>query len=650
LITLFTLILNLFFLTSGINTDSLLTLLNEVDDSSKIKIYLELSWNNRSGEPNAALLYSEKAKEISEELGDKSNVCKSLNFQGVIYRNIGNYSLALSKHKEALALSEEIKDPVQIAYSKNNLGGIYLFLGDYSIAGEYFLDALKIFESIKDDRGIGYCTYNLGKLHQRQGNFNKAIRFYKRAFEYRVKENDKLGSTASLKRIAEIYFENQKFAESLEYYNRIENIYRELKDKKGIAASLAGIGGIYCEQGNFQKAREYKLKALEIELEIDNKEGIIDNYIKLGFINAKEKNFTEALKSVNTALDLAKEIDLKIKVNESYEMLSEIYMRKKDYKNALYFFKKHILVKDSLFTTETAQQIAETEIKYNTEKRERENESLKEDIEQQLLIRHFSIAILILLILFELVLFIRYRQNKKLNAKLKDLNETKNRFFYILAHDLKNPFHSLQANTQLLLDESSSLSDEEIFTLIKQINSSSSRLLALTENLLDWSRVKTGTIDISPEDIDIHELILKNLELFTQISNSKNITLETKTKKGLYCNCDKYTIETVIRNLLDNAIKFSQEKSKVIVTCEKLDDLIKINVIDEGVGIDSSDLEKLFRIDIHFSTSGTKNEQGTGLGLILIKDFIEMNHGTIQVSSEIGKGSTFSFTLPQSHQ
>ncbi len=649
MITLFTFILNLFFLTSGINTDSLLTVLNEADDSKKIEIYLELSWYNRSGDPGAALLYSERAQKIAEESGDQSNVCKSINYQGVIYRNIGNYSLALSRHREALTLSEKIKDPVQIAYSKNNLGGIYLFLGDYSIAGEYFLDALKIFESIHDERGIGYCTYNLGKLHQRQENFNKAIRFYKRAYEYRVKENDKLGSTASLKRIAEIYFEKQKYAESLEYYNRIEKIYRELNDKKGIAASLAGIGGIYCEQGKFKKAKEYKLKALVIELEIDNKEGIIDNYIKLGFINAKEKNFAIALKSVNTALDLAKEIDLKIKINESYEMLSEIYLLKKDYKNSLFYFKKHINVKDSLFTTETAQQIAETEIKYNIEKRERENVSLKEDIEQQLIIRRFSIAILILLILFEIVLFIRYRQNKKLNAKLKDLNETKNRFFYILAHDLKNPFNSLQANTQLLLDESSSLNDEEIFTLIKQINSSSSRLLALTENLLDWSRVKTGTTNFSPENIDVHELIMRNLELFTPISKSKNITLQTETDKGLYCYCDKYMVETVIRNLLDNAIKFSYEKSKVIVTSEKLDDLIKINIIDEGMGINSSDLDKLFRIDIHFSTSGTKNEQGTGLGLILIKDFIEMNGGTIQVSSEIGKGCTFSFTLPQSH-
>jgi len=235
---------------------------------------------------------------------------------------------------------------------------------------------------------------------------------------------------------------------------------------------------------------------------------------------------------------------------------------------------------------------------------------------------------------------------KESEKELKELNATKDRFFTIIAHDLKNPFNSILGFSNLLIDNYDRLEQENIQKYLKLIYDASYKTYNLLENLLNWSRAQTGRINYEPSYIDIHKLISETKELLLSNIENKKIDFVINVDSDIRPYADSNMIQTVIRNLISNAIKFTPEDGKIEVRTERENDYFKISVIDNGMGISSKNKDKLFRLDSNFSTKGTDKETGTGLGLILCKDFVEKNKGEISVYSKPGKGSTFSFTLP----
>jgi signal transduction histidine kinase len=199
----------------------------------------------------------------------------------------------------------------------------------------------------------------------------------------------------------------------------------------------------------------------------------------------------------------------------------------------------------------------------------------------------------------------------------------------------------------MLINHTESLTKEEIQMLAKEIDKNLKNLFALLENLLEWSRSQTGNIEFKPESFDLSELIRQNGDLLATQAKNKNITLECNVPATCQVNAHKHSINTVVRNLVSNALKFTPEGGRVAINLESGEKEIRVNVEDTGVGIPDEVMKKLFRIDTKYSTHGTANEKGTGLGLILCKDFIEKNGGTIGVNSEAGKGSRFYFVLPK---
>lgn len=233
--------------------------------------------------------------------------------------------------------------------------------------------------------------------------------------------------------------------------------------------------------------------------------------------------------------------------------------------------------------------------------------------------------------------------------ELEELNRTKDKFFSIIAHDLKNPFNSLLGFSELLLDSFSDFPPEKIEEYIKIIFETAHSSYALLENLLEWSRSQTGGIQITPQKIDISVLVEKNFDLLEIHAHKKGIKLINDVDPATTCYADYNMINTVMRNLISNAIKYTSGGGKVSIDCEQAGNNIKILVADTGIGIKNIVLDKLFRIDQNVSTKGTDSESGTGLGLILCKEFIEKNGGEIGVNSQVGEGSTFYFTLPVSN-
>jgi len=238
------------------------------------------------------------------------------------------------------------------------------------------------------------------------------------------------------------------------------------------------------------------------------------------------------------------------------------------------------------------------------------------------------------------------RQLTESEHNLLELNATKDKFFSIIAHDLKNPFTSLLSITDLLLEDFEHADEEDKHLGMKRVNDAIKEIYSLLENLLTWSRAQTGRINFEPRPFNLSNVVYENINLHRVPAERKGIHLQTELEENVMAFGDRDMINTVVRNLLSNAVKFTGEGKKIAVKVKKNSHDVEVRVKDEGLGIAKENLNMLFRIDMKFKSKGTHGERGTGLGLILCKEFIERHGGKIGVKSKVDKGSTFYFTIP----
>lgn len=231
--------------------------------------------------------------------------------------------------------------------------------------------------------------------------------------------------------------------------------------------------------------------------------------------------------------------------------------------------------------------------------------------------------------------------------ELKQSNSAKDKFFSIISHDLRNPFHTILGASEFLSLYGEDLSMDELKETAANIHNASRNVYNLLINLLEWSRVQTGKLDVRKELLDVKEMINNIIMLYGEIADKKKINLINELAENASIYADKYMIETILRNLVSNAIKFTHSGGRVTLTAEEIGDLTHICITDNGIGISSDDQEKLFNFNQHLSIKGTENESGTGLGLAISKEFIEKNGGQIIVESKTGSGSTFKIILPK---
>jgi len=240
----------------------------------------------------------------------------------------------------------------------------------------------------------------------------------------------------------------------------------------------------------------------------------------------------------------------------------------------------------------------------------------------------------------------RTRELEKSEAELKESNKTKDKFLSILAHDLKNPFHSLLIFNDLLIKNHAEYPPEEVLEIAQVMYKTSNQAHALLENLLEWSRLQTGRLNPIPAMVTPSDLVIEVKLLCDPVANAKNINLQTDIHYHDNIVADREMIKSVLRNLVNNAIKFSHPSGTVKIEIKNNEKDVIFIISDSGVGIEPEHIDKLFRIDCNLSSPGTANEEGTGLGLILCKEFVEKHGGAIWVESEFGKGSQFNFTIP----
>lgn len=242
------------------------------------------------------------------------------------------------------------------------------------------------------------------------------------------------------------------------------------------------------------------------------------------------------------------------------------------------------------------------------------------------------------------LLFTKLELERK-NTQLNDLNNTKDKFFSIISHDLRSPFMAILGYSNLLLQNHENQNKIERTKHITPIIESANKAYELLENLLEWSSVQTGAISFNPEPAILNELIEEAVSQVSHIANKKNIKVSFLKSKKHEVLVDVLMINTILRNLITNAIKFTYANGTISIAIEERNKNLEVSVTDNGIGMDEKTMNKLFKLDEHYINRGTEDEEGTGLGLNLCKEFIEMHGGRIWVNSEPGKGSTFTFTI-----
>jgi len=629
-----------------------------------------------------ALEYMKKSLLNYKKIGNKVLIASCLNHIGNIYQENNLLDFALENYLNALKLRQQVGAQDQIAKSLNNIGIIYNQINDCRKALDFFTQSLEIKKTLGDDKETAYAHYVIGNCYLKLKNYNKALENYIKSLELRERINDKIGIASTLKSLGKVYLELNELDKSIIYYNEALDISKETGNIHGLSEILNDIGNYYQTLGNYNKAAGYFKQTIDITEKSGNEYLKALSSRKLGEIFIKQGKELEGFDLIKESLSIGQNIDNLALIKNAYYSLYYYYDMRGDKTRALDFYTNYTVIKDSITAQNNAQKILEIQMKYELEKSQTELSRIEKEIteltaekkirelelKKQKNVRNLSFLIALIILISGIIIFIQFLLKRKTNIllqqkikevdesnqrlkeseeNLKILNATKDKFFSIIAHDIRNPFNAVYGLTQHLAKNFDDFTKEELEKPIELIYQSADELLELLDNLLHWSRTQRGKMEFSPRKLDLHEMVQKNINLLKMNADKKNIDVVSDIKTGTMVSADYDMLTTVFRNLISNAIKFSYENSQIHIESEENDNEIMISVTDKGVGISEENIRKLFRIDIHYSTTGTSEEQGSGLGLILCREFVEKHGGKIWVESEENKGSTFKFTLPK---
>ncbi|MCZ4695211.1 hypothetical protein DWB61_10265 [Ancylomarina euxinus] len=587
---------------------------------------------------------------------------------GINYNTKSEHEKAFSYFSEALNLSQKYQFAYYQAITYNLLGSIYWEQDNFQKALQAFLSANTIIEK-NDLKDLKLSTLaNIANIYSADEQWETALIKLNEVLALAQENNDIYQQAVANNNIGTVYEALNNYNKALIHYLRSLEIRKSGNITAGLASNYHNLGSINYRLGDYEQAIYFLNTSLDIEQGSKSNPLYIYNYEYLSRVYIKIKKFEKAASFLSKAKTLAKELNLIKKQLDLAKLQTEYFFETGKLKLAQKTFAEYDSLRDDFSETEKSEKIIQMQTLYETEKKEKENDllkaqnqisqhNLKEEIQRKnQFILGFGISIVILII----IIFLLRRMsgahktikdfNNKLeesNEKLRLINSTKDKFFSIIAHDLRSPLGAILSFSNLIDDECSS--SKEIETVAEYntyLNQSARNLNSLLENLLQWSKSQLGNIKYKASIFNLSEVIEENIEIQRLKAKEKSIEIISHVDKSIHVNADINMINTVIRNLLSNAIKFSFANSEINLFTKVDGKVLQLSVQDKGIGISQSKQDKLFKIDSNMSTLGTNNETGTGLGLILCKEFVETNGGSIWIESEDSKGANFIFTIP----
>jgi signal transduction histidine kinase len=573
------------------------------------------------------------------------------------------YALLMSEEMDRTGQFTESDSLIGIAtryYSKNSeaerAGYAYLYLsrvernrGNANERIDALFQAISYANKSKSEQLLGYIygekaniyeTQQVNSIKEVKGSAYEAqqrdsmLYYHKLSLQAFEKAGDRFNIIISLINIGYTYYLCQRYDSALHYTQQAEQDAVDLNAPILLSTIYRLTEGIYYYQKNYPKA----LQAIRLAMQTSD----MYDYNKWRLI---AMIYVQTGQSDSAAHYLNKCIATGNELPECYQLYQELAEKKGQLREALHYAKLSALAKDSVDERTRAESFAGMEKKYNNELMVVENKKLI--IRNQ---RYIITLILVLLVCLVVMIFyfLEHAHKKKLAVLEKNLSKTivvKDKFFSIISHDLRNPFKAINLVTHSLYENFAVMSETEKLSAIRAVCDTSEQAGKLLENLLLWSLAQKIDIPYRAQKIALAEPVNSSIDLLTLTAQKKGIQIVNNLTETYWVEADTNMMITILGNLINNAIKFSYPGTSVIISAKTAGDKVEVSVSDSGTGISAEDQLLLFRLDTVIKQTGTQNEQGTGMGLILCREFVEKQGGTIRVESQPGKGSTFIFTV-----
>lgn len=655
--------------------DSLKELLSRSEGKQKLKLLIQVGFFLSSEKPNEAIKYLDEAIIDADKINSRWSKADALFNKGVALWHLGEISQSDKYYEEAIKIYEEFNDSLSLVKVFNSQAINHQMKGNVDLAFETFLRSLDYAKKIGDNATTLNTLLNIGVMYDNNGNYEECLKYYLDGLKYADK-SDKSSLALLQSYIAEVYLSLKNSAKAEEYLEKAIENSKLSNDTNSLIWAYSSLGRIEVDKNNYTAAENYFKEALNLAQKSEFKLEIIHSLTDLGKFYNTVGNFFEGEKYLSKASVLAKEMQSLSDLNIIYGQLALLYSNKKDYKKAFEYHKKYKEFSDSLFTVSNNEKIAELQTKHELRQKERETKLLvnENELQKKIISSQKIIALVISLLAIASIIFIWVllrNRNKILKAKnqlqfkndeiennrkeiseksevLAGLNTTKDKFFSIIAHDLRNPIAAFVNISELLELDYDRISDKDKREIIGQMNSSSKNLIRLLENLLTWARLSSHKIDIYPEKIVMSDIVEASIYPYLQLAQNKKIKINTNVPIDLTITTDQFIFQTIVGNIVNNAIKFSNQHSEIIVNLVSANETYKLIIKDHGIGIEESQLRNIFVLGKVSAGRGTMGEGGTGLGLVLVKELVDKLNWEIEVKSKVNSGSEFILTIPKS--
>ncbi len=591
------------------------------DDTAKVNLMNRLADELKDFDTGKGLYYANNALALAKKLNYKLGIGEAHKALGINYYRMGIYDASLDNNLKAISIFKELNEPILLSKTYNNIGLVYYARNQFSKAKSYILQGLEIANKIKNNTEMSRLLHNLALIEFENGDFNKSIENHYKSYYFAKSENNLM----------------------LMGYNYLS------------------IGKCFIKLNKLDSAQIQIQESIKIFQKLENPNLTAMAYNQYADFLMNIKNYSDALNFAQKANKIGESIGSRYIVLEATDLIAKAYLSIKDYENALKYRTKFFELSDTMRNESNIKSIAYIEAKHEYDHQLKELNLKKEsEIRISKINTKIAIFIAILMIIVSIVLYSFYRLKSRtntqlmhkteeiseLNLKLNHLNNTKDKFFSIIAHDLRSPFNAIMGFSELLTEQIRDKNYENMEEYAVIIQNSSQRTFDLLTNLLDWARLQTGKMEFIAIDFSLNELLTETILLLNDAASQKSIQIINTIDQEITIHADQSMMGTILRNLISNALKFTNPGGKITILTEKLDNELVLLVRDTGIGISKADQLRMFKIEENFTVKGTQNEKGTGLGLILCKEFIEQYGGRIWIESEEGVGSTFYFTLP----
>jgi len=570
-----------------------------------------------------------------------------------------NFVKSTEFYRLSLVNYEKIGDAGAVNLINGNIGSNYARTGDYENAVAYMMKCYEWEKSVGDSEGLGSTLNNLGVMYSQWDKPDMAIRFFEEAEMVEHPLNRPMNYANRLAQLAREYSKIvnapkalQLIKEALKYDEKIES--KSLKESR-LATHQTIMGDIYAEADSLANAADCYQKALVFFETNEQHFYIATTLLQLGRLQVKAKRYGEAIDLFRRCEKIAEDNQYLRTQRDVCLLLGETYNKLNPNSMSYFYLHKYIILNDSIFRETTQQQINNFQVQYETAEKQLEIERQQSEIARQKTWQLIYIGIIISATLLLAMLVYAVMLRTRRNRALAEMNAIKDKFFSIISHDLKNPAITQRDSLQLLAENADQLDANTVSAYYRQLLKSANGLVDLLKNLLNWAQIQTGRDVYRPFPFDLVGALQSDIDVAKSMAARKEVVFEAATPPAAIISGDENMIVTVVRNLLVNAVKFTAKGGQVTLdiypagrdAMHCVSTTYIVSVTDTGSGMTPEQIQNLFRIDCKQSREGTAGEKGTGLGLIVCKEFLEKHGSTLHVESEAGKGSRFWFELSQ---